>query len=88
MKTRFVKFLLLLILSLFWLSAAAQNQSPAIPNTNPEPLSAAAAGQTAKLIRPQHHVLMPRRQTRLQFNRFQEKIDLDDKLKKSNKLLY
>lgn len=38
--------------------------------------------------KPIHHAEMPRRITQLKFDRFQQDVDFEDKLKKSNKLLY
>lgn len=38
--------------------------------------------------KPSHHAEMPRRITQLKFDRFQQDVDFEDKLKKSNKLLY
>ena len=88
MKNKLIKVILMSLFLLLCSSALAQNQVPIPINTNPAPVQQNVAKPVKHLRRPQHHVIMPRRITRLQFNRFQEKVDLDDKLKKSNSLLY
>ena len=88
MKNKLIKVVLLSLFLLLCTSALTQNQVPRPINTNPAPVQQNDAKSVKHLRRPQHHVIMPRRITRLQFNRFEEKVDLDDKLKKSNSLLY
>ena len=88
MNNKLIKVIYLFLFLLFSSTVFAQNQVPKPISTNPAPALQNAAKPVKHLRKPRHHAIMPRRITKLQLNRFQGKIDLDDKLKKSNALLY
>lgn len=85
-----LQLLFTLIILLIALALIAQNTiEPAAP-ARPQ----SAAQESIKPLpprdfnRPAHHFCIPRRRTVISLERYQENIDLDQKLKTSNEMLY
>lgn len=76
---KIIRFLLLILIVLAIVLAFAQNTTPQIDYQN---------SFSASVMRPRHHACMARRETVISMDRFQEGLDLDKKIKNSNKLLY
>jgi hypothetical protein len=88
MKNR-LRLILIILFTAFLLIAFAQNTLPdnPLPSTTPSSMTPQSSLQQDQ-NRPLHHSYLPRRQTVISLERFQEDIDLNKKLLESNKMLY
>lgn len=72
---------LILVLSLFAQDTASQNNE----NSNNRQVN---NSKFDVMLKPVHHCYVPRRKTVISMEKYQETIDLDKKIRESNKLLY
>ncbi len=81
--------LLLFLLTVNLLTAQVIPQNPPPESKPATPTEEKLKPQLKRdLSKPVHHSFMPRRQTVISLERFDEDIDLDSKLKTANEMLY
>jgi hypothetical protein len=88
MKMNKLKHSLIIILILCSTSLLAQNIDSATTSDSPQITQIKPDNKLNSFSRPRHHAFLPRKSTVISLERFQENIDLDEKLKKSNEMLY